>query len=115
MANIYLMLDEKKDYATFKVGYASNLAQRFIAYVTCNCDAQCISVVATQKRSKHKLETCFHDEIIKRGYKFQYSKLMPERKTEWFAVEYNDPFYTELKEKGLLAFNIGKGRKEKVG
>ena len=52
----------------------------------------------------------FHDEIVARGYEF-VSAVIDGKHTEWFKVSYDDPFYTELCEKGLNAFKCGKNRK----
>lgn len=110
MNSIYLMLDEKKDFALFKVGFASNLFQRMIYYATHNAGAQCIDYVKTQVKSKHQVEKQFHTEIKARGYNFYKSSLTGSY-TEWCKISYDDPFYTELKSKGLNAFRCGKRRK----
>lgn len=110
MNTIYLMLDEKKDFALFKVGFAGTLMTRLYAYTTHNPLCNCISYVHTMEKSKRTVENAFHNEIVKKGYNF-INATMDDKKTEWFKVEYNDPFYSELKEKGLSAFQCGKTRK----
>lgn len=107
---VYLMLDEKKDCANFKVGFASDLSKRMSAYATHNPQAMCIDYVKTRQKSDKAVETMFHHEILKRGYTFIVS-VGVWKKTEWFKVAYDDPFYEELKIKGLRAFNCGKNRK----
>ena len=111
MNNIYLLVDEKNGYSNFKAGFTGNLFQRFIAYGTANPDAFCISTLSTYRKTGRALEKAIHAEIVERGYKWQYSRLNGS-KTEWFSVPKDDPFHTELMEKGLLAFNTCKGRKE---
>lgn len=110
MNSIYLMLDEKKDVALFKVGFASNLFRRMPQYSTHNARAQCIDYVKTQIKSKRQVEKKFHMEIKARGYSFCKSPITGSY-TEWFEVPYNDPFYAALKSKGLNAFRCGKYRK----
>jgi hypothetical protein len=107
----YLMKDEKREFCLFKVGFASNLMSRVYQYTTHNPLNECISYVETMEKSKKKVEEIFHEEIIKRGYTFVNAKI-DNKKTEWFKVSYDDPFYTELNEKGLCAFNCGKRRKD---
>lgn len=111
MNTIYLIKDEKKDFALFKVGFASALRTRLYAYTTHNPLAECISYVKTQEKSGRKVEKMFHDEIISRGYDFAIAKI-DGKKTEWFKVDYNDPFYNELIAKGFNAFQCGKNRKD---
>jgi hypothetical protein len=36
---------------------------------------------------------------------------MDGKKTEWFKVSYDDPFYAELMARGLCAFKCGERRK----
>lgn len=111
---IYLMIDEKKDFALFKVGFTSNLMQRFYSYTTHNPLANCISLVQTQNASKRKVEKLFHEEIKSMGFEFVNAKI-DNKKTEWFRVEYNNPMYHKLKKQGLQAFKNGKNRKEIKG
>ena len=110
MNKVYLMMDEKKDYALFKVGFASNLSQRFYSYTTHNPLVECISYIETMEKSKRKIEKDFHSEIEKMGLTF-IKATMDGKKTEWFKIEYNNPLYKELKSKGLSTFKCGKGRK----
>ncbi len=110
MNNIYLIKDEKKDFALFKVGFASNLLTRLYAYTTHNPMSECVNVVSTYEKSKRNVEKMFHDEIKAMGYEFVNAK-MDNKKTEWFKVSYDDPFYNELTENGLSAFKVGKNRK----
>ena len=110
MNTLYLMKDEKRHFCLFKVGFTANLNQRLYAYTTANPYAECISTVHTQERSERSIEKTFHDEIIKRGYEIVIASI-DNKKTEWFKVEYDDPFYMELTEKGLNAFKCGKNRK----
>lgn len=111
MNTIYLIKDDKKDFALFKVGFASALRTRLYAYTTHNPLAECISYVKTQEKSGRNVEKMFHDEIVSRGYDFVIAKI-DWKKTEWFKVDYNDPFYNELNIKGLNAFQCGKNRKD---
>lgn len=110
MNYIYLMKDEKRTHALFKAGYASDISKRIYQYTTHNPEVQCISTVRTMEKSKKDIEKLFHDEIVARGYEF-ITAVIDGKKTEWFKVEYNDPFFTELDEKGLNAFKCGKNRK----
>jgi hypothetical protein len=114
MANnrIYLMVDEKKSHALVKVGFTSNIWQRIIAYVTHNPEVKCLGTIEIQQRTKRAVEKQFHTEITNKGYKFVYGQII-SKKTEWFIVEYNDPFYKEILDKGLNAFDTGKNRKFK--
>lgn len=106
----YLMKDEKRDFCLFKVGFATDMKQRIYAYTTHNPMIECISYVNTLAKSEKKIEEQFHDEILKRGYTFINAQI-DGKKTEWFKVYYDDPFYNELIEKGLCAFDCGKNRK----
>ena len=108
---VYLMMDEKKNYALFKAGFASNLATRVDAYTTHNPEVRCISYVKTMEKSKHQTEKLFHKEIAKRGYTKVTAVIADSKETEWFKVSYDDPFYTQLCELGLCAFKCGKNRK----
>ena len=110
MYNVYLMMDEKKDYAIFKAGFAKDLETRIYAYTTHNPEVRCISHVKTRESSKRKVEEMFHAEIVARGYEMMAAH-MDGKKTEWFKVSYDDPFYTELMTCGLCAFKCGKRRK----
>lgn len=110
MNNIYLMKDEKRDYCLFKVGFASDLRIRLYAYTTHNPMVNCISTVKTMEKSKRAVEHQFHEEVRHMGYEF-VTATIDGKKTEWFAVGYNDPFYAELCTKGLNAFKCGKNRK----
>lgn len=110
LRDIYLMKDEKRYYALFKAGYATDLTKRIYAYTTHNPEVQCISHMKTRAASKHQTEKMFHDEIVKRGYETVVATI-DGKKTEWFKVAYDDPFYAELCEKGLNAFTCGKCRK----
>ena len=110
LRDIYLMKDEKRHYALFKAGFATNLEKRIYAYTTHNPEVECISHMKTREASKHQTEKMFHEEIVKRGYE-TVTAVIDGKKTEWFKVDYNDPFYTELCEKGLNAFTCGRRRK----
>lgn len=109
--NIYLLIDEKKEYTNIKVGFTGNFFQRVIAYGTANPDTHCISRVETYRKTGRELEKAIHAELTGRGYTRKYSRLTGS-KTEWFEIKNNDPFLTELIGKGLLAFTACKGRKE---
>jgi hypothetical protein len=104
------MIDEKRDFCLFKVGFASSLLARFYQYTTHNPLADCISSIQTMEKSKRAIEDRFHNEIIARGYNFVNAKI-DHKRTEWFAISYDDPFYMELKTCGLNAFKCGKNRK----
>ena len=106
----YLMMDEKKDHACFKAGFAKNLSDRVYAYTTHNPEVRCISHIKTMEKSGYKVEKMFHAEILARGYEMVVAT-MDGKKTEWFKVPYDDPFYTELMTLGLCAFKCGKRRK----
>ena len=110
MNEIYLMKDEKRNYALVKAGFAKDLDKRIYQYTTHNPLCECISHVKTQEKSGRNIEKMFHDEIVARGYEF-VSAVIDGKHTEWFKVSYDDPFYTELCEKGLNAFKCGKNRK----
>jgi hypothetical protein len=104
------MKDEKRDFCLFKVGFTKNLDQRIYSYTTANPLVECVSHVQTMAKSKRNVEKLFHDEIASRGYQFVTARIDGKR-TEWFMVSYNDPFYGELITKGLNAFQCGKSRK----
>lgn len=110
MNTVYLIKDEKRNYCLFKVGFTASLEQRIYAYTTANPEVECISTIHTQAKSNRNIEKTFHNEIIKRGYQFVNANI-DNKSTEWFKVEYNDPFYMELIEKGLNAFKCGRNRK----
>ena len=110
MNELYLMIDEKRNYALVKAGFAKNIESRIYAYTTHNPEVRCVSHVKTQLKSKREVEKMFHEEIIKRDYEM-VTAIIDGKKTEWFRVSYEDPFYSELCEKGLCAFNCGKRRK----
>lgn len=110
MNNIYLMMDEKRVHALIKPGFARDMAQRMKQYTTHNPEVRCISYVKTMPKSKHSVECLFHRELVERGYE-RIIGVMNGIETEWFKIEYDDPFYAELCEKGLCAFKCGKGRK----
>ena len=93
MNTIYLMMDEKRNYALVKPGFASDLATRMRAYTTHNPEVRCISYVKTQERSKHSVEGLFHKELTEMGYERIFG-VMNGIKTEWFKISYDDPFYT---------------------
>ena len=107
---IYLMKDEKKDFALFKVGFTSDMEQRFKSYATHNPLIECISYIRTYEKSKRFVETMIHQEIESKDYKFITAKINGKT-TEFFKVDYNDSFYKELNEKGLNAFKFTKNRK----
>lgn len=109
--NIYLMVDEKKEYTNIKVGFTGNFFQRVIAYGTVSPDTYCLSRVETYRKTGRELEKAIHAELASRGYSRKYSRLTGS-KTEWFAIANRDEFLTEIMEKGLLAFDACKGRKE---
>ena len=110
MNTIYLIKDEKHDYALFKVGFTTNLKNRVYQYSTHNPEANIISTIKTQSTSKRKVEGLYHNEIEARGYMFVISPI-DHKSTEWFKVAYDDPFYSELCTKGLNAFKCGANRK----
>lgn len=114
MNQIYLIKDEKKDYCLFKIGFTRDLIGRVNSYAGYIPTFQLVSAVSTMAKSKMKIEKAFHQEVEKLGYKFINARIN-FRKTEWFAVSYNDPFYNELNSKGLKAFATGKNRKEMLG
>ena len=95
MNEIYLMKDEKRNCVLFKAGFAKKLDDRIYQYTTHNPMCECISHVKTRESSRHKVEKMFHEEIARRGYEF-IDAVIDGKHTEWFKVEYNDPFYTEL-------------------
>lgn len=110
MNYVYLMMDEKREYALFKPGFASDIAKRMNQYTTYNPEVRCISHIKTMDKSQHFVEGLFHKEFTARGYERLFGT-MNGKKTEWFRVNYDDPFYAELCELGLCAFKCGKGRK----
>lgn len=110
MNKIYMMLDEKKDFALVKIGFASNLMIRVYQYTTHNPLTECISVIDTMAKSKRNVEKMFHEEIEKMGLEFVKAKI-DGKKTEWFKVEYDSQLYKDIKTKGLNAFKCGKNRK----
>lgn len=110
MNSLYLMIDEKRSHALVKPGFATNLEKRIYAYTTHNPEVRCISTIRTQVKTKRGVEKLFHQEIVELGYEFVTATIDGKR-TEWFKVSYDDPFYTELIEKGLNAFKCGRNRK----
>lgn len=107
---IYLMKDEKKDFALFKVGFTSDMERRFTHYTTHNPLIECISYIRTYEKSKRFVETMIHQEIRSKGYKFITARI-DGKTTEFFKVSYDDSFYKELNEKGLNAFKFARNRK----
>lgn len=107
---IYMMKDEKREFALFKIGFAKELENRVKCYATHNPMIECVSHMATYTKSKHQVEIAFQTEFELMGYE-RVSSFINGQHTEWFKVEYNDPFYSELCEKGLSAFKCGKNRK----
>lgn len=112
MNAIYMMVDEKRNSALVKVGFTKDLEKRIGQYTTHNPMVKCISYMNTYQKTGRELETAFHDEIIKMGYEFVRAGL-DGKKTEWFSVDYNDPFLKAIEENGLCAFKTGAGRKDK--
>ena len=110
MNHLYLMKDEKRNFCLCKVGFAKNMEKRVEQYTTHNPSVECISTVRTMEKSKHQIEKLFHEEIIARGYEFVVANI-DGKKTEWFKINYDDPFFAELEEKGLNAFKCGRTRK----
>lgn len=110
MNTIYLMMDEKRNHALVKPGFASDLASRMKAYTTHNPEVRCISYIKTMEKSKHSVEGMFHKELMEMGYE-RIVGVMNGIKTEWFKISYDDPFYSALCEMGLCAFKCGKRRK----
>lgn len=104
MANLYMLIDEKKDFALFKVGYASHLQQRLTTYGTNNAGCELIDCVQTRNSgcSKLHLEKKCHEELKALGYNVVNAKVNGQR-TEWIKVEYTDSFYQTLKENGFKA------------
>lgn len=111
MNTLYLLIDEKKDFALVKIGFTSNLQMRLKSYSTANPWATLHSVVHTKSHMKHELEKRLHNEITKKGYDFVISKNL-FTKTEWFKISYDDPFYMEIMEKGFKAFKTTKNHKQ---
>lgn len=112
MNTLYMMMDEKRDYALFKVGFTTNMDKRLAQYACHNPLVECISTLATMGKTGRQLEHRVHTELSEMGYD-RVVALLDGRTTEWFKVAYTDPLYTELKVKGLLAFKVCKGRKER--
>ena len=110
MTELSLMIDEKRYYALVKPGFAKDLTKRIYAYTTHNPEVRCVSHIKTQLKSKREVEKMFHEEVIQRGYEM-VTATIDGKKTEWFKISYEDPFYAELCEKGLCAFKCGKRRK----
>lgn len=108
---IYLMVDEKRYYPLVKPGFASDLAQRVYQYTTHNPEVRCISHIHTMKKTEKRVEEMFHAELTRRGYE-TITAVIDGKKTEWFKMSYDDPFYLEIMEKGLCAFTCGKRRKD---
>lgn len=111
MNTIYLMKDEKRNYALFKVGFTENLENRIYQYTSHNPEVECISTVNTYQVTHRNVEKLFHQEIEQRGYQFS-TAIIDGKRTEWFRVAYTDPFFGELCSKGLNAFRCGKNRKD---
>lgn len=109
MNYIYLMMDEKKNHCLFKVGFAKNLRKRIKSYTTHNPECKCISYAKTMRKTGRTIEQQFHNEIEQKKYSFVYAWI-DWKKTEWFRVSYKDPFYKELKAKGIKAFKCGENR-----
>ena len=73
--NIYLMKDERKDFALFKVGFTSNLEKRFYFYTSHNPLIECISYIRTYEKSKRLVEKMIHQEIKLKGYEYVTAKI----------------------------------------
>lgn len=110
MYTTYLMMDEKKDFALFKIGFASKLMTRIYAYTTHNPLAECICYMQTREKSKRNLEKAFHAEIKSLELEFICATI-DGKKTEWFKVEYDNPLYESLKTKGLVVLKSGRGHR----
>lgn len=99
-----MLIDEKKDFALFKIGYASNLSQRLMTYSTNNAGCELIDSVQTRKngQSKLHLEKECHNELKMLGYNTINAKVNGKQ-TEWIKVDYTDSFYQILKNNGFKA------------
>lgn len=110
MNSIYLMIDEKKTFCLVKVGYTQDIDQRVYSYTTHNPLAECFGYIKTQDRSGRKIEALLRKELKARGYR-QVNAIIDNKTTEWFAIDYNDEFYTILIDKSLNAFRATKNHK----
>lgn len=103
---IYLISSTDQSGKWFKVGYTTNLNNRLRAYITDNPTFQLIETVETYRKTKMKLETQLHEEILERGFQFQIKMGI---ETEWFHVP--EEQLKEFERLGLQQFKCCKGRK----
>ena len=91
----------------FKIGHTQNLCTRMRQYVTDNPSLKLLATINTQAKTKHRLETALHRELIRLGYKFHKASILDDEiSTEWFRVS-NPKSFQAL---GLTQFKACKGR-----
>jgi hypothetical protein len=92
-----------------KIGYTQNIFNRLPIYYTHNPFIKILGTIQVYQKTKHKLETLIHNEIIEQG--FEFVKICGIR-TEWFIVDTETEFYKTLITNGPCAiFKSCKGRK----
>jgi hypothetical protein len=111
---LYLLIDEKRQYALVKVGFTKDFEKRKGGYLTANPEAHLIDLVATQERTGRTIEKLFHQELEKRGYLRANGNIEKIKRSEWFRIPYTDPFLQEIQAKGFQAFTNGKNRKSLI-
>lgn len=110
MNSLYLMIDEKRDFALVKVGFTTDLKSRLYAYSTHNPFVVCRDTMRTQPRSERKYERMVHEEMARCGYQFARSGV-DNKLTEWVVMPYDSPLYANIKACGLKAFKCLRNKK----
>lgn len=72
--------------AYYKIGFTSDLEHRLPQYITHNPTIQVLETVNTYSKTKRKLETALHNELLKNGHKFE---IVYNIETEWFECDNN--------------------------
>ena len=104
------MMDEKREYALFKVGYSTDIDKRMYSYTTASPEMRCIDRVETYAKTHTELDKQIKTELRQRGF-LRTASAIDGKLTEWFRVPYDSDFYQELTTKGLRTFKACDKRK----
>ena len=110
MRAVYLIKSEQRDGSLYKVGYTADLVKRAGQYHHYIPFAKMLEFIEVYGKTKHKVETAIHREIVQMGYKF-IGMDEDDKRTglEWFFVDIEHE--KEFQAKGLAQFKACKGRK----
>lgn len=110
MPIIYLIKSPLRGGSLYKVGYTADLVKRANQYHHYNPTAEMLEFIEVYSKTKHKVETAIHREILDMGYKF-VDMDTNDRRTglEWFYVSIDHE--AEFERKGLAQFKTCKNRK----